>query len=907
MSLAKYSFYPWLRRGLSTKIIGIDNLGATPSIASSSGAEKKSRAEINIGVQLYKDSFEETISRNIELFGPGDVIGINSNAIIKMEPKNWVTNFEPNYLPYIDFYDEDFPWRFSPAKSNDKKLRPWLFLIVLKEDEFTRVNTAGNILPVINIIDKTDLPLKDEIWAWAHVHLNDSKKNKADLEILLKENPDLGCSRILCPRKLEAKQSYHAFLIPTFETGRLAGLGRFDEIKDTDAQLSSWDPSVPDSNFPVYYESYFSTGLTGDFESLARQLKPKDVDPSAGKRKIYLNEDSYPNALPNDSNANSTEVFWLEGALKTTTFSRMDFLALQLEDFRIKVSAFINSNSDLKNDIPIITPPIFGKWHILNTSLQPSANSWINELNLDPRNRTVAGFGCDVIRKRQDYYMKLAWEQLEKVNQANKLLMATVFASKVSNNIFSKHIEKQDEENFFSVTSPIHSQVKIDNQSLLNTASKSSNAGVLSNSSFRKVSNSAGTILRRLDKAVDGAVKMKSFKVSRMVTVSNAPVPEHSKNEVIQKLKSVNPNTEIIRTLTPAGFIDSSPPTINATMQTNLSSAFNKLINDLTGFIGNLQIEPQRPELNLSAVKTEVVSEYKKFYMDNGFAKMKILLNGSESLINYNVPVMAYPVLDIPMYTELRDLSLEYFFPNINLIPNNSVTLFETNNRFIESFMAGLNYEMARELLWREYPTDQRGSYFRLFWNKNDNLTSTGDKYDIKELNKWINRLGNNAPSAGTNKLVLSIRGDLLKKYPNTVIYLAQKSDNLFNNQRYPVFSAKVEPDIYFLGFDLAIETVKNESKPAEKWYFILQERPGEARFGLDVGNNIKNINVNLPSDNLSWDNVSTGTGDYIEIVESKGNSNPSNGWGVNSAFMASIFYQKPVLIAIPAKELLTA
>ena len=41
----------------------------------------------------------------------------------------------------------------------------------------------------------------------------------------------------------------------------------------------------------------------------------------------------------------------------------------------------------------------------------------------------------------------------------------------------------------------------------------------------------------------------------------------------------------------------------------------------------------------------------------------------------------------------------------------------ETNPRFIESYMVGLNHEMARELLWREYPTDQRGTCFRQFWD----------------------------------------------------------------------------------------------------------------------------------------------------------------------------------------------
>ena len=32
--------------------------------------------------------------------------------------------------------------------------------------------------------------------------------------------------------------------------------------------------------------------------------------------------------------------------------------------------------------------------------------------------------------------------------------------------------------------------------------------------------------------------------------------------------------------------------------------------------------------------------------------------------------------------------------------------------------MAGLNHEMARELLWRGYPTDQRGTVFRRFWDR---------------------------------------------------------------------------------------------------------------------------------------------------------------------------------------------
>ncbi len=81
------------------------------------------------------------------------------------------------------------------------------------------------------------------------------------------------------------------------------------------------------------------------------------------------------------------------------------------------------------------------------------------------------------------------------------------------------------------------------------------------------------------------------------------------------------------------------------------------------------------------------------------------------------VEAMAYPVFDIPMYRPLAELSAELMIPNVNLIENNSITLLETNQKFVEAYMVGLNHEFARELLWREYPTDQRGSCFRQFWD----------------------------------------------------------------------------------------------------------------------------------------------------------------------------------------------
>ena len=99
------------------------------------------------------------------------------------------------------------------------------------------VETIPTNRPVVRR-DEPDavFPPADQLWAWAHVHVNrdlvqvdgtirstDTDLTRARLEAVLNANPDHAYSRIICPRRLEPDVGYHAFLIPSFETGRLAG------------------------------------------------------------------------------------------------------------------------------------------------------------------------------------------------------------------------------------------------------------------------------------------------------------------------------------------------------------------------------------------------------------------------------------------------------------------------------------------------------------------------------------------------------------------------------------------------------------------------------------------------------------------------------------------------------------
>jgi len=128
-----------------------------------------------------------------------------------------------------------------------------------------------------------------------------------------------------------------------------------------------------------------------------------------------------------------------------------------------------------------------------------------------------------------------------------------------------------------------------------------------------------------------------------------------------------------------------------------------------------------------------------------------------------------------------------------------------------------MNTEMGKELLWREYPTDQRGSYFQKFWDSE----TTGEDiekdnfFDIEPLHTWTGNLGSNHKLSKTDLLIFVIKGKLMKQYPATQVYLLQGAKNpktkklVFNGNATeankgifrPVMQAALTEDILLVGF----------------------------------------------------------------------------------------------------------
>ena len=1107
--IATYSFLPWLRSGLANQITSVD-LDDTVKL----------RAEVQVALELSGTqpdggTLTETVSRKVALFGPGDIVGIESRAIVRVEPRHWITNFEPNYFPFVEFYDEDFPWRYTPAAPNSARgrLRPWIALVVLAEGEFQEgKDVTGKPLSFIDVDDLSLFPASEQLWAWAHVHVNrslaasDGEFVSTDmnaviprLEAVLAENPDLAYSRLLCPRKLAERTAYHAFVVPTFESGRLSGLG-LDPADSPHATFSAWDPAYPGGrtrpaakSFPYYHRWQFRTATTGDFESLVRLLKPKPVDKRVGTRDMDVQAPG--------SNVRALDDQALKGVLKlggALRVPREDFTPDELEevdryenwatpfprpiqedlarlvnladDYAEQAAGDANAGTGMQgvedDPDPLITPPLYGTWHALTKRLLidragvpvPNQGNWVHELNLDPRHRVAAAFGTRVVQSGQELYMDAAWEQVGQVLEANRRIRLGQLARQISKVWFDAHLTPAlavSHEKALGLMAPLSKRVLASPSTIHHLLSGSLVQPALVSGALRRMVRPRGRLVRSLPftaaqpatallgrvNAGDVSAALPKVAPAGTVTldqVADAAAPRGVPGWLLDLLRRdpwlrflpiILAILLALLTLTLAGGIfgvvlvaallaggvllsralgrwarqgrtadalheaGQTPASVDALPAspdfrvTELGAGFNPLLGGADGpeavrfkdalrggyalLEGSAQVGavPFRETLNLPTLARTLLGR-----IDPGLTIPRRVMAGiflppriRAELGEAFVEAIAYPVIDLPMYKPLTDLSAELFLPNLNLITPNSITLLETNQAFIEAYMVGLNHEFARELLWREYPTDQRGSSFRQFWDVSVfyDPTNADDEAlkeklrDIPPLHRWslASKLGDHdgreRPGDKEEEVVLVIRGELLKRYPTAVIYAhraawQRKADgsidptkerlleelteaeeqNLPRSKvRTPLYEAKVDPDVYFFGFDLTVELARGGTgeNPSDDpgWFFVIKERPGDPRFGLDI-DQAPRLEV---WNDLSWDDVLPGPpGGFLQITDSTtplavvAPSGPEAAekltqygddrniiWSkdMSSADLAYVLFQAPVLVAVHASEML--
>ena len=964
--MSDYFYLPWVRSGAASIIATADDPAANLA----------NRATLTAGVRINRKPGAPDITRTLLLYGPGDVTGFDPRQVIRTEPVHLATDFEPNYFATVEFDRPDFPWLFTPASAGShSRLRPWLCLVVVRKQEGVALKKyePGSPLPVLSINSPADptaeLPDLGESWAWAHAQISGGLEGEP-LASVLQNRPERTLSRLICSRKLTPREGYYACVVPAFKAGVQAGLGlAVDEGKLEPA----WDLSAVSTPFklPVYYSWEFMAGGAGDFESLVWLMQRKPPPVGVGQRPLAVQvpADQWPVTGPVS----------LQGALRPIPPDPAHPAAVAGTggDFQEKLIELLNQGLGtrgwtLPTGMPV-PPPVYGNWHAAQTSIPdatqptgPANRAWLRTLNLEVRNRAAAGLGAAVVQENQEHLMASAWEQVGEIEKANQLLRQAQFAREASYQIYQQHLMQLPAEELAGIAGQALSRVLWTGES--STAYAKVGASKLPSAAlqgaFRRLTRPRGPLAKRLganNKALTGRL------VKKLADGSIRPVPPHPKPDGMLfddrfdddrfdlKDKSLNPNNypvpEALCSLTPAMLRDDR--FIRADRQNNIPAAY-RLFRDAVMAVqagmppcgANLE-PPDPPLLSLADLKStlEVGLDPRQTVAKRVLARLRLPPGWQPA--DALEPIMAAPVFPQAMYRELVKLSQDFLLPGVEKVLPNTITLLETNTEFVEAFMVGLNYEMGRELLWRGYPTDQRGSYFRQFWDPAGRLQQPAtpeELLDIKPINRWAGNspLGGNSMTQSAGSLaVLLIRGDLLRRYPRAMIYALKAQWEQDANGRkvrrpvpigngplpgdasypeqYPIFQGALPPDITFLGFSLASTALVGDDTDAG-YFFVLQQQPTEPRYGLDE--------TQQPGaaswDDLSWEDVSTSQGGYIRLSDGLGGwpvrttdpfSQPQNPpdpnvfWfdNANSAHMASITMQKPLRVMIHASDLIGA
>jgi len=948
---ANHLFLPWVQPGAAA---GMPN---TPADTLSSA--HPTAISLPVRVVINADAIDQTL----RVYGPGDVTGIDPQQVVRVEPRHGTNDFEPNYFPAIEFDRPDLPWLFTPLKAGAQaRLRPWLCLVVVRKQAGVEYRpAAGTPLPVLAIarpaVPRNELPDLAESHFWAHAQVTGS--SKADMQTVLQSDPARTVSRLLCPRHLQPSTDYIACVVPTFDVGRRAGLNLPIEQTTLEPAWRSGKEAPEEITLPVYYAWEFRTSAGGDFEELVRRLEPRQLPSEVGKRTIDISRPGFaidPQPVPGAPR----HTLGLEGALHAVDAHADAWPDATRVPFQKALADILNTPDDVATGTtagkdPIVAPPLYGAWHAAThrvNAAAPRSPRWFAELNLDPRHRAIAALATRVVQQYQEQLMASAWEQLGDIQRVNQRLRQAQLSRAVNERYHAKTFSQLPMEAFIRVVSIAQSRLAMptesSNQEATNTLMVQSLSGSMVPPSalsapLRKIVRPRGPLGRMYSAGGDPGVQS-LFALFNSGSRSQAPAPDQQNRHfvTIDQVSSylsnlINPTTGLVWNPEPPPHWERPRaelrPMINAFVLASLSSeAIAARVPPPTTppeFVAAVKVHHEyltrmfAPKLPTEFPHVISAEEFRAALLTSlipsapvNRAAIAPMAAGAPAIDDELEPIMDQPTFPQPMYEALRDLSQDYLFPGLEHVPPNTVHLLQTNAPFIESFMVGLNAEMGRELLWRDYPTDQRGTYFQQFWG----AAGAEPQADIIPIHRWGDRpLGTTAGGHG-DKLVLLIRGDLLRRYPGTVIYAVravkvngQRTPSAAPaDERYPVFRGTLEPDVTFVGFPLTAKEVVT----GDGWYFVMQQQPTEPRFGLDDDPFAPGESGQIPAlktwSDLNWAHLAAAPEQLAQLTHvgvRAANLVPSEpvkgAWGRNGAHMAYITKQLPVRVAIHATELM--
>jgi len=944
-------FLPWVQRGGAAALRAPDTLGpGQPGVTS---------ADVTVRVNDLRD-----VTMAVSLAGPGHVTGLQPGQVIRTDPTRGSRVFEPNYLALVEFDEPSLPWLFTPsAASADGKLRPWLCLVVVRKQDGVRLDAPQRgSLPVLRIDAPAkpfeELPDLTDSWAWAHAQVTAEAGD--DVQALLVGRPERSLSRLLCGRVLTPHTDYLACVVPTFELGRLAGLGQPAGAQAEQRLEPAWTlgAGLTSVELPVYYHWDFATGDGGDFQSLAMLLRARHLPDGVGVRTFDVSHCGIGVPMPQPTRLELGGALRPVGAPDPT----WDDQAVR-QRFRTALAGLVNLSLTTASTDPVLTPPRYGAVQAGLAAVDPAREDrWFEALNLEPAMRFAAQLGTRVVQEQQETLMAAAWEQAADLRAVSRVLRHAQLGYVVARSLHRRHLAPMDPGVGLQVLAPATARITRDPEAhrpgtgLVSLLAGTGLTASAYSTTLRRIARPQGAVNRRIQRTVastgSAPVPRTTFVLRNLLPFvrqarrRTGPATGLVTIEAVA-LSLAAPRTDItwaeataeaVRgaparpgfVLTPLAWprpphppIPPLPPPVVDPRRTRRADADPdrephmlrprelgdraRPIDHYPPIDHDPPVDPDPPippdphprpprqdSRDARAFRTAASAHLARFFphdpppprplglpsdLHDVYAEALALteprrtFTASAGLLDVVRPAGApaeaaldrpslAPVFPQPMASSLAELGQDLLLPGLEQVPPNTVVPLATNTPFVEAYLVGLNTELGRELLWREFPAPPRSTYFTRFW---DTAISSGEP-DIVPLAEWGDRALGGA-AGRPERFVLLLRSELLRRYPHAMVYATIPGSNPPENS-YPLFSGAMEPDVRFFGFGFDLDQMRQRS-------LVIQEQPSAPRFGIEAGDD-------------------AGTGTHLAASEA------------HAAAQARRLRQFPVRITIPASVLLT-
>lgn len=788
------------------------------------------------------------------LSGPGDVVGLPTGAITKRYPTPGAIDHESDRCAHVEFADPSLAWRYTPAvkpAAGTGALHPWLVLVVGTEGtELVLAADRVTLSPTVQQAHPLGSPTQS--YPWAHVQLDAEGRHVA---------------RVLSGRLLDAGADYLAVLVPAFDP---AGQKRW-----TGAGAVS---------VPLYDHWRFRTATPpGSFEDLAARLQPGAADSQTGRAPL-----DYPRVPA----AGDLEVRGALAPLGATDEVLDATIKTDLDGLR-------TPGSDPKGR-PIVGLPRYGEaWQLMASE----DTTWGTTLNTDPRDRGVAGLGLELGIRLQEELAAEASARLGALSEARQRIRDLVLGLRASGTLWRNRTPSDPLELLWLLGPGLGRVVTVDGPvgELATADDRALPRGLFSAAARRVLRPGPARTATLRDGGITPAQALKAAnRCPPSTKPSDDGVPlgdldidlellEERRREVAEypykfadHLSALEQARELaeraaaklrqfalaivsdldwaVHHQRAANWVEALALLVAAaTVDPDNGPEVERLGFEMRGFRASapedyLEVllsgleEPKPEESPCRPVKLDALAEGVTVAFDptrdDAAARVRVLatIDGLDPAQPLAPPEICVG-LDRPVWADIEKTFAEWLMPGVGGLLEDTVIAVETNPRFVDSLLTGLNTQLLGELRWRNIPVATGCTPLRVFWDRAH--TGTGARVDdITGIHVWdaasdIGDAQHRPAGASGRDLVVAIRGQLFLRYPATVVYLvtaehggatdfAQDPDPGAAHV-LPSFQGRIGADVTFFGFQgFSPDGIKTH-------WLVFEEPPAGYRFANDA------------------------------------------------------------------------